>query len=808
MGFILCAALLAGCSGDDGSAGAAGAPGPAGPAGPSGPSGPGSAVPIGSVVDENRITAEITSVTVPAGGGAPVVDFTLTNDLTQGLKGLPPGDVRFLIAQLRAGTAGASSDWQSYISRTEGSQLQGNAETGAAARLVDNGDGSYRYTFAQALTAYTGAPAYDAALTHRVSIEVRNNAPTINPSFDFVPAGGAPTTTRAIVDNDTCNACHDVLEFHGGARSDTENCVTCHNPSTIDGSAATNGNSVDMKVMIHRIHGAEALTAPYAITGYGNTVFDAADVHYPQDVRNCATCHDESDAETPQASNWRLVANRASCGSCHDADMANKGDPGAGAMNHPGGLTFNDDAQCLDCHGPAATVNGGDVQVAKAHEIPIEVASTRFAYEVVSVTDTSNGTLEGGETPRVTVRVVDPTNGNAPYDIQAADSPFRASNSAALRVDLAWTGTEFSNIGSASNSNPPNQTTAGNAPFQPTVVTFASGVNLAPNVVNNGDGTFSVDAFTGTPPATTPFVLPDRGTFFPGGDAALRAGGLVAIAEGRPILDADGNGSLDSLQVAGTGITAGWDGDSTSRPSIVDITRCNECHEVLSLHGGNRTDNTQLCSTCHNPSATDIRMHVAAAPARCNVLLGDTTQDVSIDFRFMIHAIHAAGRRAEEGALPYEVCGHGNSAHVYVSDETPAADFSDYTASDSVVEVDYPGKINNCESCHVPPTASNPSYYGRDPAKMLAQTTRAGADRTVVTDDTANSPTVAACIACHTTSTATAHMTQNGGVIGGIKLATGQVTGQQETCLLCHGPGRTSDLREAHRISFYPLNNP
>jgi mono/diheme cytochrome c family protein len=51
-------------------------------------------------------------------------------------------------------------------------------------------------------------------------------------------------------------------------------------------------------------------------------------------------------------------------------------------------------------------------------------------------------------------------------------------------------------------------------------------------------------------------------------------------------------------------------------------------------------------------------------------------------------------------------------------------------------------------------------------------------------------------------------MTQNGGVINGAKLSTGQVTGQAETCALCHGPGRTADLREVHNIDFYPLNNP
>src|ERR1044072_4447807 len=107
----LCCALLSGCEGDTGPAGAAGPPGPPATTGPPGPPSGSSGIPIGSVQDKERITAEILSATVPAGGGAPVVTFRLTNDLTQGLKGLLPGDTRFTIAQLRPGVAGGSSEW-------------------------------------------------------------------------------------------------------------------------------------------------------------------------------------------------------------------------------------------------------------------------------------------------------------------------------------------------------------------------------------------------------------------------------------------------------------------------------------------------------------------------------------------------------------------------------------------------------------------------------------------------------------------------------------------------------------------------
>ena len=225
---MLLALALAGC-GDSGSTGPAGPPGPPGSGGPPGPPGGSGGVPVDSA---ESINITVNSVTIPAGGGAPVVNFRLSNDLTQGLFGLPAADIRFVLSQLSPGSAGGSSQWQSYVTRTSGAARQATTETAAPARFIDNNDGTYQYTFASALTAYTGAPVFDATKTHRLGVEIRNQAPiTGNGIFDFVPAGGAPTFTRLIVDNDTCNACHDVLNFHGGPRTDVTYCVACHNPA-------------------------------------------------------------------------------------------------------------------------------------------------------------------------------------------------------------------------------------------------------------------------------------------------------------------------------------------------------------------------------------------------------------------------------------------------------------------------------------------------------------------------------------------------------------------------------------------------
>jgi OmcA/MtrC family decaheme c-type cytochrome len=204
-----------------------------------------------------------------------------------------------------------------------------------------------------------------------------------------VPTGGAVIETRLIVNNDTCNACHDNLEFHGEARFDIEYCVTCHNPYSIDGDTVAEpwGGTVDMKEMIHKIHGNDnfehSLTNGYFIRGFNDTLHDYTNVKWTQDVRNCETCHDETNTAVPQASNWRTVPNRASCGSCHDyIDWA--------AGGHPGGIAFADDSQCVICHGEDATISGGGLRVDQVHRQPNrEAGDQRIARRATSSSTTS-----------------------------------------------------------------------------------------------------------------------------------------------------------------------------------------------------------------------------------------------------------------------------------------------------------------------------------------------------------------------------------------------------------------------------------
>ena len=78
-----------------------------------------------------------------------------------------------------------------------------------------------------------------------------------------------PTNTRDVIRTATCNKCHDSLAFHGGSRDGMDLCIMCHTPQTIDPDT---GNTVDMKVMTHKIHMGSELPSvkagkPYQIIG-------------------------------------------------------------------------------------------------------------------------------------------------------------------------------------------------------------------------------------------------------------------------------------------------------------------------------------------------------------------------------------------------------------------------------------------------------------------------------------------------------------------------------------------------------------
>ena len=732
---LLSSALLFACSGDTGPAGPAGGQGTAGPPGPPGPPGPSgsSTVPVESA---DTINVSYDSVTVPAGGGAPTVVVRLTDDLGFGLTGLPAANIRFIMAQLSVGQNGGSSEWQAYQTRDSGGipDAQATTETATAGTYVDNGDGTYSYTFAQDLTAYPAGPTYDETKTHRLGLEIRTNSggflpeniPANNAPYDFVPTGGAPIETRLIVNNDTCNACHDNLEFHGEARFDIEYCVTCHNPYSIDGETAAEpwAGSVDMKIMIHKIHYGVNLANGYRVVGFRNTEHDYSNVVFPQDARNCTTCHNESDATVPQASNWRTVVNRDSCGACHDDIDWIGGD-------HPGGIPFTDDTLCAGCH--SETSGAVALRVSEVHRQPNREAGERFQFNILNISNTAIG-----EFPVVEFSVTDPTNGDAPYDIQN-DSEFTTCTFglSRLAIGIAWDTADYHNNDS------------GSSPGLGISMNPLSGCGGTSTAV--GGGVFSV---------TSPVAVP-----------ATAGGSLAVTIDGHPAVDIDGTAERIAVTNA-VDYAPITDASAMPRRNAVAIEKCDDCHNQLAMHGNNRTDNIEVCVTCHAPNVTDVNRRAG----QCEIDLG--LDDTSVDMKYMIHAMHASGAVD----VPYEVCGFGNRPHVY--------DFV------------YPGKLNNCEGCHVAG-----GYYPVDPAAVLGTTVDVGADPATPTDDVVVSPNTAVCSSCHTSELAANHMIQNGGDFNATKAADSTlISSGAETCGLCHGEGRSADVAIVHGIDTFESN--
>ena len=316
------------------------------------------------------------------------------------------------IYRLQTVTGSAGGDWPN----PDGTEAyQGYREAASDGDLSDDGDGNYSYEFAADLSdarAGTSAIEYDRSLTHRISVMIAElSGPTGDAFHDFVPDGSDVTETRDIIRTANCQACHGENEFHGhaGERHQVETCVTCHNPGQVDPHS---GESLDMKVMVHKIHaGAELATIPgpngivfddpattddesadngsYAIWGDDDFKHSWWNVEYPAIIENCTKCHQGPGTDVD---NWKTVPSAAACGSCHnDIDFV-------AGVNHE---VATDDTGCVDCHKPTgdadAIIDSHDWTTHDPRNIP------EFTVDL-SVSAPANGThFVAGESPVVTI---------------------------------------------------------------------------------------------------------------------------------------------------------------------------------------------------------------------------------------------------------------------------------------------------------------------------------------------------------------------------------------------------------------------
>ena len=628
-----------------------------------------------------------------ASDGTVKITFSMTDP-----KGLPldrdgittPGAVStsFVLAYI----ANGDQFYRAYTTRLKTSTYQPTAGKTAIQASSDTGgtyakvsDGVYAYTAGLKLPS-----GYDKTATHSVGLygsrsltEFDMGTNYASDVFTFVPDGSAVKNTRDIIATKSCNKCHEDLNFHGGSRKGMPMCILCHHPGgyTAPRGTVTNlnpetDNTIDMQVMAHKIHmGSQLTKKPYQIVGFGNAVSDFSDVNFPSSgPNNCQACHEPGQ---PNGDYWLKKPSRAACGACHDNVNFASGE------NHVG-LPQPNDNQCANCHIPQGEMDF-DASIMGAHVV--ETKSTLLSgvnSKILSVENT-----KPGQKPTVTFTVT--KNNGETWD------PSKMNR---VAITLAGGTDDY-----------------GSSAIQPTGYVTESAA--AAKAVSGG---WQYQMATAIPADA-------KGTF----SVAIEARVIETVLSGTLKQKDIEYGAVNPL------VYVSVDGSAVvPRRKIVDVAKCNVCHDFLSLHGTNRNQ-TEYCVVCHNPKTTDVgrRTDPKLLPAE------------GIDFSLLIHRIHAGDQQIRD----YTIYGFGNTPNNYN-------------------DITFPAPLNSCTLCHVDGAWNVPV------AAVLDKVDPRGLMNPV-------KPATAACTGCHTSVDAASHALANTSTIG-------------ESCGVCHGVGKEFDVNKVH----------
>jgi OmcA/MtrC family decaheme c-type cytochrome len=543
--------------------------------------------------------------------------------------------------------------------------------------------------------------------------------------------------TRDAIRTASCNTCHDQLAFHGGHAVGIEQCVLCHQPQNQD---PTTGNTLDLKVMAHKIHMGSQLPSvvgtsttpgvPYEIAGYMGAISNFSTVVDPADPRRCEVCHSQTASATPgtgvapgtskasvpaQSKAFLTTPSRAACGACHDDVNFATG------ANHPGGFQ-TDDTQCMNCHVPQGETPF-DASIMGAHVVPTDTAAaypqnpdTLLAGINLAITSVTN--TKAGQTPTVNFTLQDDKGNN-----------IALSSTTTLSFTMAGPTTDYgyTSFGSDTASTPGYVTES----VTKTTATCDSGgacsYTFTHAIPAGATGTYSI----GGESRTTVTVL-----------AGTTSSQSVEYGAKNPVV----NFSVDGSTV-------------TPRRTVVALSNCNNCHVALSLHGTLR-NNTEYCVLCHNPSNND-----ASTRANAKVAADKAAPPQGINFNLLIHRIHDGVNVVPAGGKPYIVVGFGGSHNDFSGVLFPA-----FSPTGSATY------LQNCSLCHVNSSEQNdlPVLSGLhpvvDPQGWINPV----------------QPTASACSGCHVSKTEAAHFLAN----------TDPTLG--ESCSVCHASGAQFSVDSQH----------
>jgi len=552
----------------------------------------------------------INSATMASDGTITAV-FTLADPagLTLDINGVyTPGPIS--LSYISAYIPNNAEQYVTYNLRTNtGAAGTFNVPTGdSGGVLTQLNSGQYQYVFK------TKAPAgFDPTATNTVAVYGTRNMSTFNvpnnfasATFNFVPNGSKVTKIRDVVATASCDNCHDQLSFHGGARRGVSLCVMCHTPAMIDSG---NGNSVDFKVYIHKLHMGSSLPSVIAGTPYAFGTTDFSKVVYPADVRRCTTCHDATKAT--QANKYLTNPSAAACGSCHDDVNLATG------KNHPGGPQI-DDTQCANCHIPQGELDF-DASIKGAHVIPAD--SAMLDGVVVTLKSVTNGAA--GQKPVVAYTLTD-----------TAGKGLAPSVLGTLSLTLAGPTTDYGTTNFGSDVTTPGYVT--------------ENALTASTCTAAGACTYT---FTHAVPAKS------TGTYVVGVEAR-RTETLLAGTTSSMSVQYGAKNSVIYFSVDGSTVAP--------RRTVVTTANCQQCHvEFTTIHGGLRNQ-TEYCVICHNPNNTDSSTRVSATLAA-----DKAAPPQGINFNLLVHRIHTGVNLPPLGAS-YTVVGYGGSHNDFTTTLYPA----------------------------------------------------------------------------------------------------------------------------------------
>ncbi len=564
-------------------------------------------------------------------------------------------------------------------------------------------------------------------------------------SFSFVPGGGT-AAVRQVVTDDACNACHKNLTAHGRRRS-VDVCISCHTPQTID--PETN-NTVDMRVMIHKIH---AGLAGYAIVGYQQHFYDFSKVVFPDmlnGVKNCAMCH----GGAAQA----IVPSIVACGSCHTALATSATHTGLTTCATGGchSATSATAPNYTAAHSPLRDAATNVTLIGKTMDITIVSVDANQTAPTVTFTVAMDGVakttltrsdfcmLPAGVTVGATVSC-----GSFRFSVGGPTSDFGSGV-------LNAVGSGYGYLQSPSfTSNDTN--------FALITAGTVAGQFVAPLVANLGTDT-SLTKFQAVPAGTSIAVGVEAYVFEAAAAAADGCGtGVLAAApaQGATCAVREWAQSPTAIKAAAVG-----GGTAVARRTITVNAKCNKCHDDLGFHGGEARKTPEYCAFCHHPNnvnderSTRLEFTESAPGVPTTTPFSSTPNSVSI--MNMAHKLHAGSALSSLYVL---------GADRSLSAAAPYADTASFPGA-------FPGDLGDCQTCHAAGSYGLPKSTNLGTLQVTytceeragdadnfcntlvlwpATTSAATTDVFLVTAQKVVPAQTAACTSCHDSSAAVAH---------------------------------------------------